>query len=209
MSFEIERDVSTKFLAYDRGIDVNNFHTIAQGGLHNYGYTGISYAGDQPDIAWFHFEGDEETVNMPEVENAIDMLLNSFVSSSLVELKLETLSKINEWRDNWMLSWFPYAGHVWDCDDAGMTNIQGTNLSAILLAAGGQALPSNFVFRDRANNNVPANAAFMAGMGLALFKFRADCYLASWTHKYMVAICQTEAEVMAYNWQVGWPAREA
>lgn len=209
MSFEIERNVFGKFLAYDRSIDVKNFHAIAQAGLHNFGYTGISYAGNQPDIVWFHFEGDIETVNLPEIESALDIILNSFVSQSLTELKLETMEKINEKRDSWMNSWFPYAGHVWDCDSAGMTNIQGTNLSAVLLQNAGLGLPADFVFRDKANNNVPADIPFMAGLGLALFKFRGDCYKASWIHKYMVAICTTEAEVLAYDWNVGWPDRGA
>lgn len=207
MSFQIERNVSDKFLAYDREVDIANFHAIALAGLHNFEYTGIGTAGNQPDLAWFNFEGDIETVNLPEIESALDILLNSYVSSSLTELKLQTLTRINEYRDSWMGSYFPYAGKTWDCDEAGMTNIQGTNLSCVLLQGAGMSLPAEFVFRSRDNTNVPANIPFMAGMGLALFKFRGDCYMASWIHKYMVAIAVTEADILAYDYTVGWPTR--
>mgnify|MGYP000901197208 CR=1 FL=1 len=209
MSFELQKNVVGKFMAYDRAIDTENFHALASGGLHNFGYTGISYASDDPDNVSFHFEGDIDTVNLPEIHDALDRMLSGFSSGSLVELKLETLTRINQYRDNWMGSYFPYAGKTWDCDDAGMTNIQGTNLSCVLLVSAGQTLPSNFVFRSRDNTNVPANIPFMAGMGLTLFKFRGDCYMASWIHKYMIAIAITEAEILAYDYTVGWPNREA
>lgn len=208
MSFQIERNVTGKFTADDRAIDVKNFHALAKEGLHNYGYTGMSRAGNQPEIVWFNFEGEAETVNMPDIESALDMMLNSFVSDSLTELKLQRMEAINDYRDQWMNSWFPFGGYQWDCDTAGMTNIQGTNMSALLLERFGMPWPQDFVFRSRSNENVPADAQFMALLGLALFKFRGDCYKASWIHKYMIAIAQNEAAVKAYDIHAGWPARE-
>lgn len=163
-------------------------------------------AGESADrtTVFVHFE---DSVTQVVAETAVQQAVAEHTAAALYATMLERMEHVNQLRDSWMNSYFFYAGHSWDCDENGLKNIQGTNTSVALLTQVGQTLPANFVFRDRNNVNVPADAAYMAGMGLALFKFRSDCYTASWIHKYMISQCTTVAEVKAYDITVGWPDR--
>lgn len=167
---------------------------------------GYQSAGYSPDFTtvFVHFE---DSTAQAAANAAVQGAVDAHVANALYERMLERMAEVNTLRDSWMSGHFLYDGRRWDCDERGMKNIEGTNTAAILLAAAGQALPSDFVFRDRDNNNVPANAAYMSGMGLALFKFRSDSYVASWIHKYMISQCATLQAVTDYDITAGWPAR--
>lgn len=167
---------------------------------------GYQSAGYSPDFTtvFVHFE---DSTTQATANAAVQSAVDAHVANALYERMLERMAEVNTLRDSWMSGHFLYDGHRWDCDEKGMKNIEGTNTAAILLAAAGQSLPADFVFRDRDNNNVPANAAYMSGMGLALFKFRSDSYVASWIHKYMISQCTTLQAVTDYDITAGWPAR--
>lgn len=167
------------------------------------GYSSAGYAEDFSNI-FVHFE---DAISQNAANAAVQGVVDTHVAEALYARMVERMEEVNTLRDSWAMSHFSYDGHRWDCDEKGMKNIEGTNTAAILLAQASQTLPVDFVFRSKDNINVPANAAYMAGMGLALFAFRSDCYLASWIHKYMISQCATLQAVTDYDITVGWPAR--
>lgn len=188
------------FVLQDQEADFSTFVTRL---LALTGYASAGYAQDFSQV-YVHFD---DAISQAAANAAAQGAVDAHVTNALYARMVERMAEVNTLRDSWMASHFLYDGHRWDCDEKGIKNIEGTNTAAILLAAAGQSLPVDFIFRDKDNNNVPANAAYMSGMGLVLFKFRSDCYVASWIHKYMISQCATLQAVTDYDISTGWPAR--
>lgn len=167
------------------------------------GYASAGYAQDFSQV-FVHFD---DTISQMDANAAAQSAVDAHVTEALYFRMLERMAEVNAYRDTWGSSHFSYDGHRWDCDAKGVRNIEKVNQTALILANANQDLPVGFVFRSKDNINVPANAAYMAGMDAALFAFGNDCYLASWIHKYMISQCATLQAVTDYDISTGWPAR--
>ncbi len=89
-----------------------------------------------------------------------------------------------------------YAGSLFDADRTARENVAGwqTQLGA------GVALPEGFVWRDAANVDHPADAAFVNGLGAAITLRGTVLYATAWALKAAVDAAMTAAEVEAVKW---------
>ena len=188
------------FVLTDRGADFAAFVVRL---LALAGYSSAGYTEDFSNV-FVHFD---DTISQNAANAAVQGAVDAHVAEALYVRMLERMAEVNAYRDTWGSSHFLYNGHRWDCDAKGVRNIEKVNTTALILANSSQDLPVGFVFRSKDNVNVPANAAYMAGMDAALFAFGNNCYLASWIHKYMISQCATLQAVTDYDITAGWPAR--
>lgn len=92
-----------------------------------------------------------------------------------------------------------YAGSTFDADEIAQRNVSAwqTQLSA------GATLPSDFTWRDYNNNDHPADAEFVNGLGAAITLRGTQLYQASWQHKSDINSA-TEQELLTYDISKYW-----
>lgn len=197
--FTIVRNVGGKFVAIDRGNDVNEFCNEYREIIN--GFLGIQYNGEDDNL---NFNFDEALISHSTAQDLIVQAVEDFYPTSLNILKKEMCDKVNVERDSRLYSYFPYAGYRWDCNVESRANIIGTVCLALLL--GGQ-VPQGMVWRDYDNVNHPADFNFMAQMGLNMFIYSQQVYGASWYHKGKINSLSNATAITNYDFSVNWPNR--
>jgi hypothetical protein len=148
-----------------------------------------------------------------EVLAALDGALHPFGGATRVPLvadidgrKARKRAEIDQERERRIVLPFVFDGIEFDGDVASQRNIQGWQTQI----ANGVALPEGFTWRDAANIDHPADAAFVNGLGAAITTRGTLVYRQSWLLKAAVEAAATAEEVQAITWpDVQTPAQGA
>lgn len=130
-------------------------------------------------------------------------------------LSQEIQNNINNYRDNIVLGgatvW--YNGYEYDCDQPTQINLSGV-VTYILTGA---SLPSDFVWRDYNNNNIPQTTDSMVQFGVLMAQYVNIVYAASWALKENVQTIATQSgvdndtivsQLSAIDITQGWPSND-
>lgn len=114
----------------------------------------------------------------------------------------EKQEMINIQREEMLASGLWYMGHFWDTSARARTNITGvlTGVTA------GLPLPSNFVWRDNNNNNVPFTESNLVMLGGYIIQWVNVVYGYSWQMKAQLDTKTTLQQIDDYV--VAWPSND-
>jgi hypothetical protein len=107
---------------------------------------------------------------------------------------VSSFSQVNDVAD------IEYQGNTYNADETAQANLL---LWQTQLAVGA-TLPEGFTWRDRANVDQPANAAFINGLALALATRKTNNYKVLWQHKAAIQAITTVEEINSYNPRANW-----
>lgn len=100
-----------------------------------------------------------------------------------------------------------YAGAKFDADGRAQRNVQAWQIQI----TAGVAIPPGFMWRDADNQEHPADAAFINGLGAAITMRGTQLYRASWAHKASIQALADSGDgtsLLAYDITTGWPMND-
>ena len=144
-----------------------------------------------PSIFWF-INSDNSISEMTAAQKDTAYLASSIITA---------MNNSDNKRANILYGGFNYNGVVFDTDTQSITNIIGTQT----LVNMGVTLPTDFVWRAADNSYQPFNNSTFSAFYGASSEWLTRVYGVSWYHKTNIAALTHYADVIAYDFTIGYP----
>lgn len=129
-------------------------------------------------------------------ENGVVRAVENVSTISVEDLRKNRSTFINNERDRVLNQGFVFDGTLFDCDSQASLNLTAT-VSAV---ASGIALPPNFTWRSKENQNIQMNGAKIVAFGAAMLSHINTVYARSWALKDLIQNRNTKASINKIDW---------
>ena len=131
--------------------------------------------------------------------------VSAATTESLIAVKERKKADIDKFRDALLALGFTYNGHTFDSDLSSIVRL----IVVLISVSAGNTLPSDFVWRDKSNVDVPTTAADLAGMVGTCVVTANTIFKTAWAKKAEVDAAVTLGQVAAVTWsdpRLSWTA---